>query len=261
MKKIVFLLTLLALYAAGNAAAQTGADAAAIVRESRNIINADTVSTRSRMVITAKDGKTSERLIDQFSKKDAQGLARTVIVFQQPASVRNTRFLTVEKSGDDDRWIFLPSLGKIRRIASSEGGGSFMGTDFSYDDMALQTRGTDADSHRIIGEESLNGRDCYIIESVPGDGGFGYAKYVQWIDRDTKIPWKVELYDRRGTVVKLMEILEVKDVQGRLTPSITKMSTLAEGSSTTITMDIIKYDDPIPEGVFTTTYLETGRAR
>jgi hypothetical protein len=62
-------------------------------------------------------------------------------------------------------------------------------------------------------------------------------------------------------LIKLTEVLEAKEVQGQLTTSITKMTTLAEGTSTTVYMDIIKYNDPIPEGVFTTNYLETGRVR
>jgi hypothetical protein len=69
------------------------------------------------------------------------------------------------------------------------------------------------------------------------------------------------MYDKRGTLVKTMESGALKDVQGRLTPTQTTVRTVSAGSSTTIYMDIIKYDDPIPEGVFTTSFLETGRAR
>jgi outer membrane lipoprotein-sorting protein len=268
MKKVLFLTAALAAGLSFTAAAQSP-DAAAIVRESRNLINAGTVSTRSRIVTTARNGRTSEQVIDQYSKKDAEGRARTLVVFQQPENVRNTRFLTLENTrGSDEQWIFMPSLKKdsqtqnrARRIEGSEGGGSFMGTDFSYDDMSLQTRNSDSDTHRLLREEALNGAPCYVIESTPGDSGFLYSKYVQWIEGETKIPRKIELYDKRGTAVKVLEILEAREVQGRLTPNITKITTLAAGTSTTIYMDIIKYDDPIPEGVFTRQYLETGRGR
>jgi outer membrane lipoprotein-sorting protein len=262
MKRFLFLAAIMACLTGTAGAQSTAVNPSAIVNESRNLIDAGTVSTRSRMVIAAKDGRTSERVIDQYSKEDSGGKARTIIVFQQPASVRNTRFLTMENpKGGDDRWIFLPSLGKVRRIASSEGGGSFMGTDFAYDDMSLQTRGAALDTHRLLREDSVGGKACYVIESIPKDSGFLYSKYVQWIDKETMIPWKGELYDKRGNLIKLTEILEVKEVQGQLTPIVTKMSTLAEGTSTTVYMDIVKYNDPIPEGVFTTSYLETGRVR
>jgi len=234
-------------------------DAESIVRSSRNRIKADTVSIRSRMVIQAKDGSTSERVIDNYSKDGPNG-ARNVIVFQQPASVAGSRFLTMaNKNAPDDRWIFLPSLGKVRRIASSEGSGSFMGTDFSYDDISATSRGAELDTHTLLREENLGGAACYVIQSVPKDSSFQYSKMVQWIAKDTFIIMKIELYDKRNTLVKTVEMSGIKTIQNRLTATVTKMTTHAAGTSTTITYEIIKYNDPIPEGVFTTAYLETGK--
>jgi hypothetical protein len=82
---------------------------------------------------------------------------------------------------------------------------------------------------------------------------------IQWIDKANSVNYKIELYDKRGTHVKTLEILELKDVQGRLSPMVTKMSTLTEGSSTTVNVDRLEYDSAIPESVFTPRYLETGR--
>jgi outer membrane lipoprotein-sorting protein len=256
MKRLICLAGAALMCAAG-AFAQ---DAAAIVQASRDRIQADTISSRSRMVITAKNGSTTERVLDQYSKDGPSG-SRTVIVFQRPASVANTRFLSMETSRGTDQWIFLPSLGKVRRIASSEGSGSFMGTDMSYDDIASTDRAADRDNHRILREEALNGNACYVIESIPKDSSYQYSKMIQWVDKSTKVTHKVELYDRRGTLHKQLEILNLREVQGRLSPMVTKMSTLTAGTSTTIQVDILKYDDPIPEGVFTPAYLETGRAQ
>ncbi|MDR2952438.1 MAG: outer membrane lipoprotein-sorting protein [Treponema sp.] len=261
MKKKIFFITLL-VTAVLAAYAQ---DAQAIVQASRDRIKAETVSSRSRMVVRAKDGSTSERVIDQYSKDGPKG-GRSMIVFpdveKQPASVKGTRFLTMEnKDSADDRWIFLPSLGKVRRIAASEGSGSFMGTDFSYDDISSMSRGADFDAHTLLREESAGGTACYVIQSVPKDASYQYSKMVQWIAKDSKIGMKIELYDKKNALVKTVEMSGVKDIQGKLTPQVTKISTHAAGTSTTINMEIIKYDDPIPEAVFTTAYLETGRAR
>ncbi|MDR2185609.1 MAG: outer membrane lipoprotein-sorting protein [Treponema sp.] len=243
------------------AAAAFAQDAAALVQASRDRIKADTISSRSKMVIAAKDGSSSERVLDQYSKDGPNG-GRAVIVFREPAGVANTRFLTMENArGSNDQWIFLPSLGKVRRIASSEGSGSFMGTDMSYDDISSADRKADLDNHRILREETLNGNACHVIESIPKDSSYQYSKMIQWIDKATKVTHKVELYDRRGTMHKRLEILELRNVQERLSPIVTRMSTLTEGTSTTIRVEILKYDDPIPEGVFTPAFLETGRAR
>ena len=262
MKKFA-LFVLISVAGASLAFTQTGsANPADIVTRARNLTSSDTMSTRSRMVITAKNGSTTERIIDQYAKDDAAGRARSVIVFQSPATVRGTRFLTMDNAaGKSDQWIFLPSLGKVRRIAASEGGGNFMGTDFSYDDMSSMDRDVGLDTHTILREETLGGAACYVIQSVPKAGDYQYSKTILWIDKEQYRIYKSEMYDKRGALLKVMEMSGYKDVQGRDTASETKVSTVPAGTSTTIYMDIVKYDDPIPEGVFTTSYLETGRAR
>jgi hypothetical protein len=164
-------------------------------------------------------------------------------------------------SGGEDRWIFLPNLGKVRRVAASEGGGNFMGTDFSYDDISSMDRNVDKDTHTVLREEPLDGTPCYVIQSVPRDPDYQYSKTISWIDKARSLTYKAEMYNRRGELVKVMEMSGYRDVQGQATPMQTKVSTLASGTSTTVYVDIIKYDDPIPEGVFTTAYLETGRLR
>jgi hypothetical protein len=267
MRKII-LFTLLAgvAFAVYAQNASRPVDALSIVRESRDRITADTVSTRSRMVIQARNGSTSERMLDQYSKDGPRG-KRTVVVFQRPETVAGTRFLTMENPGSpDDRWIFLPGVGTVRRMAASEGSGSFVGTDFSYDDIASTSRNADLDNHTMLREESLivAGTDgaltaCYVIQSVPKDSSYQYSKMLLWIAKDTKITLKLELYDRRNMLVKVAEMSGIRDVQGQLTATVTKMTTLAAGTSTTIYMDIIKYDDPVPDSVFTTAFLETGR--
>jgi hypothetical protein len=84
---------------------------------------------------------------------------------------------------------------------------------------------------------------------------------ITWIDKAGYRAYKRELYNKRGAVEKVMEMSGYQDIQGRDTPTQTRISTVTSGTSTTIYMDIVKYDDPIPEGVFTTAYLETGRVR
>jgi hypothetical protein len=258
MKKIV----MSAFFLLAGVCFMNAQDAAAIMDAARNRIKADTVSTRSSMVVTAKNGTNTERLIDQYSKDDANGNARAVIVFQSPATVAGTRFLTMDNSsGGSDRWIYLPSLGKVRRIAAAESGGSFMGTDFSYDDISSMDRKVSLDDHTVLREETLNGSQCYVIQSIAKDSGYQYSKRLTWVDKSSSLIYKSEMYDKRGALVKVMEVSGYSDIQGRLTPTRIKLSTVKAGTYTTINVTITKYDDPVPESVFTTAYLETGRAR
>lgn len=257
MKKL-FLFVCVAFFSATLLCAQ---NAASIIRSSRDRVKADTVSSRSRMVITAKDGTTTERALDQYSSDSEKG-NRTIIVFLKPASIAGSRFLTLENKGStEDRWIFLPALGKIRRIAAAEGSGSFMGTDLSYDDISSANRDSSLDAHTLLKEESIDGTVCYVIESKPIDAAYQYSKIISWIEKDTQVARKIELYDKKGVLLKLLEVQKMQDVQGVLTPMITKMTTVANKTSTTITVDIIKYNEKIPEGVFTTEYLLTGRVK
>ena len=262
MKKMIVLSML--LMSAGFLNAQdtsASGDAASIMNSAKNSTQTETVSSRSRMVITAKDGSTTERVTDQYSKDGPNG-ARTMIVFQRPANVAGTRFLTMDTaSGGSDRWIYLPSLGRVRRIAASESGSNFMGTDFSYDDISFMNREIALDTHTLLREEMLNGSLCYVIQSIPKDSSWQYSRTISWIDKSTYQIYQSEMYNRRGELLKVMEMSDFRDVQGHLTPMQTKISTVGAGTSTTIYMEIIKYDDPIPEGVFTTAYLETGRVR
>jgi len=156
-------------------------------------------------------------------------------VFQQPASVAGTRFLTMETaSGGSDLWIFLPSLGRVRRIAATESGGSFMGTDFSYDDISALSRDVSLDTHTMLREETLNGISCYVIQSVPANSSYQYSKTISWVDKDNYMIYKTEMYNRRGELAKVMEMSDYRETQGRLTPMQTKIITASTGTSTTI---------------------------
>lgn len=255
MKRIASAAALLAL-AALAASAQ---DARQIARDARDRIRADTVSTRARMVITDKSGSKTERLVDQYSAK-VDGADATMIVFQKPAGVAGTRFLTIaNKDKPDDRWIFLPSLGKVRRISAGEGSGSFMGTDFSYDDVSLMDRDVDLDTFTLAREEILDGKACWVLEAKPKDPGYQYSRMLLWIGKTDSISWKIEMYDRRDVPVKVLTIDKVQDIQGRLSPVQTTVRSVQAGTSTVLYVDILKYDEKIPPSVFTVRFLETGR--
>jgi outer membrane lipoprotein-sorting protein len=253
MRKVFFVVVLLSAYCL------YGQDAAEIVRASRDRIKADTVQSQSTMVLTAKNGSKSERTINQYSKDGPYG-SRTIIEFLSPASVKGTRFLTMQnKDGGDDRWIYLPELNRVRRVAAQDGGKSFVGTDLSYDDISSTDRDVEADTHGILREEILSGNACYVIESVPKDKSYQYGRIVSWIDKSTFVNHKLELYDKRGALVKRYEVLELKDVQGRLSPWVSKMTSLNANTSTTVSVLRLVYDNAIPDSVFTTNYLETGK--
>lgn len=232
-----------------------------IVKKAKTQVDLSSLGTRAKMQIQ-RDGKTLNVLvIDQYSSKDKNGLQRTLIDFKEPAIARGTRFLMQEKKdGTMDQRIFLPSLKKVRRIASeSDGSESFMGTDFSYNDVSFMTRDAEHDDFVMLEGQTIGGKDCYVIEGKAKDAGYSYAKTVLFISKQDNMILKVEFYNKESVLVKILELSNYKKIQDVLTPMQTKLSTLATNTSTIIELQKVNYGMKIPEKVFTTKYLETGK--
>jgi outer membrane lipoprotein-sorting protein len=253
MKKIAFVLLVLCAVSAYSQ------NAAEIVRSSRERIKSTATVSVSTMTIQKKNGSVSERTIRQYSKDSPA--KRLVIEFLSPKSVEGVRFLNMENPGGaDNRWIYLPETGgDPRRLAASEGQKSFQGTDFSNDDISSASRSADLDTHKLLKEETFNGAACYVIESVPKDKSYQYSKMVQWIDKETQVTLKVELYDKKSALVKTLETTALEEKQGRLTAMSTKMTTHKAGTATTITINSITYDEALSDSVFTPKFLKDGR--
>lgn len=224
-----------------------------------------TVHMASELVLVEKDGTTNKRMIESFTYEDAKGLTKSITVFRSPASVKNTRFLTIENEGrDDDRHIYLPALKKTRRISSSEGGGSFMGTEFTYDDMAMTSKSIDDDTHKLLKEETVGGKECYVIESVPKNtSGSQYSKRIQWVTKDEAMMkvTKIELYDKEGKLLKVLTMEKFKKISGYWTPMNMVMNNVQNGRKTLITTKQIELDKKVNPKLFTTNFLKTGRVK
>ncbi|MFQ3621019.1 MAG: outer membrane lipoprotein-sorting protein [Spirochaetales bacterium] len=212
-----------------------------------------------KMDLVDSKGKVNSRSVEMFTVKDEKDLKKMVVVFHAPASVKDTRYLAIENEGrDDDKWIYLPALKRVRRIAASEGGSSFMGSDFTYDDMS--ERDVDKDDHKLLREEPLGQYSCYVIESAAKDPKDSqYSKRISWIAKDLWVPIKIELYDKRGSLQKVATLDKIEMLQGFVTPLQTTMKNVQKNTSTILTMEQFVWNEAIPAGIFTTRFLETGK--
>ena len=232
----------------------------------QKVIDAQKVNSSAMdilMTLVDKDGDTGTRRIQTLILNE-NDLTKTITLFLEPASVRNTRFLTVENSGRaDDQWIFLPSLRKVKRIAAGDKDGSFMGSDFSYSDMGSSGSSVDDSTQTIIREEKYNGRNCYVVESIPKTGtDNNYGKYVTWVDKISWLTLKVEFYSKDGrTQIKELNSENIVKENGHWLAKKIIMETLESGHKTILDIKQVKYDIPLNPGYFTTTFLETGRAK
>ncbi|MGH0053252.1 MAG: outer membrane lipoprotein-sorting protein [Sphaerochaetaceae bacterium] len=208
-----------------------------------------------RLTLQEEGGNERERRL-QTLRQDKEGKTSTLTVFLSPESVRNTRFLSIEgEGGTTEQWIYLPSIKRIRRIAGTEESSSFMGSDFSYDDMASTTYETDQASHRLIGEDSTS----YTVESIPNTIQ-AYSKTITIVDKETYLPLEVQFYEPDGkTLMKTLTTESIGMLSGRMVTKVVVMKTHASGHATRLEILQARFDIPLPEEYFTTKFLETGR--
>ena len=259
MKKIIITAVVLLLITTA-LSAQTGSEIMQRVSDEREV-NSSAMDISMQLV--DKDGSVSTRRIQTLILKD-NGLTKTITLFMEPASIRNTRFLTVENGNRaDDQWIYLPSLRKVKRIAAGEKSGSFMGSDFSYSDMGSSGSSVEDSSHKILKEEFFNGRSCFVVESVPNAGTVSdYGRYVTWVDKTSWLTLKVEFYSKDGrTQIKELTSESISKENDHWVAKKITMETLESGHKTLLDIKQVKYDISLNPGFFTTTFLETGRAK
>lgn len=203
-----------------------------------------------------KNGKGETWVVEEYGKSE-NGLASLVMIFQG-GSKKGTRFLQVQNDGKpDDKFIYLPSLKAARRVNSSEGSKSFLGTDATYDD--LTTRNVDQDEHTYVCEEKKNGYDCYKIKETPKESGSQYAYRLTWIDKKTMYPIYTEMYNKAGKLVKTLTVDSITPNSGYDIPMSITLCDVATGHTTTMAIQKIVIDQPIPARVFTQAFLESGK--
>ncbi|MDT4761015.1 outer membrane lipoprotein-sorting protein [Sphaerochaeta sp. PS] len=207
------------------------------------------------LTLTDAGGQARERQLQTLSLTE-EGRTSSITVFLSPASVKNTRFLSVENStGKSEQWIYLPALKRVKRIAANEEGGSFMGSDFSYSDMASTTYDATEATHTLLEETATT----YTIRSVPFDKS-SYGKTETTVDKSTYLPLQVDFYAKDGlTLEKQLVTQKMEQMQGRWVPKVLTMTTVASGHTTRLEILQAQYDIAMNSNYFTTKFLETGR--
>ena len=215
------------------------------------------------MTLTNKSGQQRVRKTFGTSKLDTNGIDnKRMTRFLEPTDVKGTVSLLVEHSDkDDDIWIYLPSVKKVRRLISSNKKDSFVGTDFSYGDVIGHK--VKEWNHTIVKEEDVDGKPCYVIESTPKDAtvktNTGYSKRIGWIQKDNFVTVKAVAYDEAGELLKEAKYShwkEVDTVKHKWQAGILEAKNLQTGHSTVITIDQFKVNNGVKDDFFTTRYME-----
>lgn len=200
------------------------------------------------MVLEDAGGEGRERRLVRLRRSDGPE-QQVRIQFRFPPDVRDTAFLLHDHgSRDDDRWLYLPSLRKVKRIAGAQKYRNFLGTDFTYDELG--GRAPEEDTHTLEGEETLDGTAVYKIRSVPKESANPYSYRVAWVWKAVPIILQEEFYDRHDRLRKRMRVLDVRPVQGIETVLKREMVDLQEKHRTELTSSALRYDTGLDAGLF-----------
>jgi len=216
------------------------------------------------MKLINSSGKQRTRKLEQTTMTDKKKNKKMLINVLKPEDIRGTSFLILEHKGsDNDQWLYLPAFRRVRRVLPNEKSDSFLGSDFSYED--LETEQLEHYSYRLLGEDSLDGVRCWIIEARPKDEKTrresGYGKRELWIRCDNFVGLKTRFFDKKGKLVKIIRAFDIRPVgDGKKWRAYRlQMENLQSGHKTVLLYEKYIIDQGVPEGIFTRAYLERGR--
>jgi len=212
----------------------------------------DTGMADVAMTITDSQGRVRNREF-RILRYDVQegGEQKFYVYFNKPADVAKMVFMVWKHPGtDDDRWLYLPALDLVRRIAASDKRSSFVGSHFVYEDVS--GRSIAEDTHELVEETGT----AYVLRNVPKDPqGVEFASYNVWIDKSNFLPVRAEYYNGSGEIIRTVEALEVREIQGYPTVIKSAAKDLARGGETVNTFSNIQYDVGLTEDIFQERYL------
>ncbi|BAS28159.1 hypothetical protein LIP_2318 [Limnochorda pilosa] len=204
---------------------------------------------RSVQTMTLSSGVSQlVRTMEMFARGDDDLLVR----FTEPADVAGTGLLVL----GDDMWLYMPVVGRARRIAGSMREASFMGSDFSYDDMSALSYQDDYRSE-LLGTETLDGVSAYKLALTP-TGESSYSSLTMWVDAERFVILRVDFF-KGGTLSKTLRASDVRDVQGRPVPFRLEMVPASGNRETVIRLQEVRFDEPLDDGLFSVRTLERGR--
>ncbi len=191
-------------------------DAAEISKKAADIIDIEAMEMAATLDIHDHRGNVRTRQV-AIATRTFNGTAKTLIRFLSPADVRGTSMLVHDhENGGDDMWIYMPALRRTRRIVSSERSASFMGSEFTNADMG--SRSVADYNHDLLGSETVDGRECWVVESVPLTEQMaeenGYSRMVAWVDKENYHTCRVEYYDLDSELHRVMTISDYRRQQG-----------------------------------------------
>lgn len=155
------------------------------------------------MVLLSTSGKRTERKMRVITREVDSDGNQSLAIFDSPADVKGTGFLSHTHIGDDDdQWLYLPALKRVKRISPSNKTAPFMGSEFSYED--LTSFELENYTYQYIGNEVVDSTDCFVIDRFPAYEYSGYSRQRLWVEKQDYKVLKIEYYDQRNELKKTL---------------------------------------------------------
>ena len=161
-----------------------------------------------------RKGEESVRSLRFKTRETPSDGDKSIVIFDLPRDVKGFAALTYShKQGSDDQWMYLPQMRRVKRIASVNQAGPFVGSEFAYEDIGSQE--PEQYTYKFIGDDTFEDRKCLVIERHPVDENSGYSRQVVWVDAQRRIPLKIDYYDRKSELLKTLTNRGYKLYEGR----------------------------------------------
>ena len=211
------------------------------------------------MRLKNRQGEESSRHIRNKTLEVEGDGDKSLSIFNRPRDVKGTALLNfTHKVGPDDQWLYLPALKRVKRISSSNKSGSFMGSEFAYEDVTSQE--VEKYRYKWIRDEEYQGEKCFIVERYPVYKNSGYTRQVVWLDqKDYKI-LRIEFYDRKNAILKTLTQTDFKQYIGQYWyPHKMFMQNHQTGKSTLLTWSDYKFRTGLSDKDFNKNSLKRSR--
>ena len=214
------------------------------------------------MILKNASGQTSTRELSlkTLEVADEGDGDKILSVIESPPDVRGTALLTFTHINEqDDQWLYLPALKRVKRISSANKSGPFLGSEFAYEDLASQE--VAKYTHRYVGDEPCgDGLQCFVIERVPVYKHSGYARQLTWIDHDEYRFWKVDFYDRKNDLLKTLTFSDYRQYLDQFWRALVlDMQNHQTGKSTRLSYTDLQFRVGLTEADFTRNALRRAR--
>ena len=217
----------------------------------------DSAVTMSMRLVNAA-GQESLRKMTYHAFEMSDDGDRTLITFQHPRDIKGTGLLSFEHiEKQDDQWLYLPALKRVKRIASKNKSGSFVGSEFSYEDISSNE--PEKYDFKFIREDSYEGKAVWVVERYPRDPSSGYTKIISWVDQSNFQNVKHEYFDRKAAALKVQYNKNALYLDKFWRPTEMKMENLQTGKKTILEFQDWKFQQGLKESFFTKRSLERQR--